>query len=365
MTSTDLVSLHTERLLESFAPIIPRDRPAALIDFPESTNCGDHAMWLGEKKLLSELGVSVAYECSTQNYDRTAMAARIGNGTILLQGAGGNFGDRTPSHHELRLRMLQDFPKNKIILFPQQVTSRDNAYLERTADFLNGHPDVTLFARSLAAQQIFARYFGDSARVELAPDMSFMLGPQPRPCEPVYDIVWIARTDRERASDQTEIAARLSSQGAEKYVLPRFPDGVEINFVVKQRPPTIFLTDWFSLFFENEEARLAYQRLDFDARAEATVARALHILSLGRVVTTDRLHGHLFCLLLGIPHVFLNDDSGKNWNFYESWTRESPLCRLARNPAEAWSLARNAVPKLKEGTGSAWSWQGTNADTAG
>jgi exopolysaccharide biosynthesis predicted pyruvyltransferase EpsI len=361
MASTDLVSLYITRLRESFAPVIPRDRPAALVDFPDSTNCGDHAIWLGEKRLLSDLAVPIAYECSAQNYDREAMAARIGDGTILLQG-GGNFGDRYPVHHEFRLRLLQDFPKNKVILFPQQVTFLDNDHLQRTADFLAGHSDVTLFARGIVAEHMFTRYFGNMARVELAPDMSFMLGPQSRPREPAYDIVWIARTDQERANDQTEVAARLSSQGAEKYVLPRFPDGVEINFVVKQRPPTVFLTDWFSLFFENEDARLGYQRLGFDARGEATIARALHILSLGRVVITDRLHGHLFCLLLGIPHVFLNNDSGKNWNFYETWTRESPLCRLASNPAEAWSLARNAVTKLKESTGGEWSWQGMDAD---
>ena len=362
MASTDLVSLCIQQLRERFTPIVPRDRPAALVDFPDSTNCGDHAIWIGEKKLLSELGTAITYECSAQTYDRDAMAARIGNGTILMQG-GGNFGDRYPHHHEFRLRVLQDFPSNKVILFPQQVTFLDNEHLQRTANFLAGHPDVTLFARGVVAQHMFTRYFGQTAQVELAPDMAFMLGPQPRPREPLYDIVWIARTDQERANDQTEVAARLSSQGAEKYVLPRFPDGVEINFVVKQRPPTIFLTDWYSLFFENEEARLGYQRLSFDQRGEATIARALYILSLGRVVITDRLHGHIFCLLLGIPHVFLNNDSGKNWNFYETWTRESPLCRLARNPAEAWALARLAVPKLREEAGSAWSWRGIAAET--
>ena len=361
MARQDLVGLYVQKLRDSFAAVIPRERSAALVGFPDSTNCGDHAIWAGEKKLLAELNIPVAYECSAQNYDRAAMAAKLGGGTILVQG-GGNFGDRYPQPHEFRLRVLQDFPNHKVILFPQQVTFLDNDYLQRTADLLAAHPDVTLFARGVIAQHMFTRYFGPAARVESAPDMAFLLGPQTRACEPVYDIVWIARTDQERASDQTEIAARLASQGAEKYVLPRFPDRVEINFVVKQRPPTVFLTDWYSLFFENEDARLAYQRLSFDARAQATIARALYILSLGRVVITDRLHAHIFCLLLGIPHVLLNNDSGKNWNFYESWTRDSPLCRLARNPAEAWSLARLAVPQLREGNGKEWSWHGIAAE---
>ena len=348
MTSEDLVSLYREELRNRFAPLIPSDRPAALVDYPDSANCGDQAIWLGEKKLLSELGVTLAYECSAQSYDRETMAARIGKGTIMMHG-GGSFGDRDPLHQEFRLKLLQDFPANKVILFPQHATFMDNESLQRSIDAISRHPDVTLFARGLLAQHTLSRYFGSKARVELAPDLAFMLGPQERTSDPIYDIVWIARTDQDRANDQTESAARLSSQPAEKIVLPHFPDGIEINFVVKQRPPTVLLTDWYSLFFENEEARLGYYRLSFDGRAQASFRRAMHILSLGRVVITDRLHGHIFCLLLGIPHVLLNNDSGKNWNFYETWTRESPLCRIARNPPEAWSLARNALPKLREG----------------
>ena len=358
MSREELAGLYARRLREAFAPLIARERTVALLDFPTSANCGDHAAWLGEKRLLSELGGSVAYECSVQDYDREAMAAKLGSGTILLHGGGG-FGDRYPSHHDFRLRVLGDFPNNKAIFFPQQVTLLDRDYLQRTADAIAAHRGVTLFARGTIAQDLFVRYFGGTARVELAPDMSFMLGPQARACEPQYDIVWVARTDSERASDSTEAAARLSSQGAEKSVLPRFADGIEINVVVKQRPPTVMLTDWFSLFFENEEARLAYRRLPFDARSQAYFDRALYILSLGRIVITDRLHGHILALLLGIPHVLLNNDSGKNWDFHESWTREANLCRLARNPAEAWSLARNALPKLKEWKGGEWSWQDT------
>jgi len=359
MTS-DLVSVYKKELHTRFAPLIPVDRPAVLVDYPESANCGEQAIWLGEKKLLSELGVTIGYECSAQTYDRDAMAAKLGNGTILIHG-GANFGDRYPQYHEFRLKVLQDFPGNKVIFFPQQAAFLDNDYLGRSAGVVGEHADVTLFARGLVAQHMLNRYFGSKARVEMAPDLAFMLGLQERASDPMYDIVWIARTDQQGANDQTEAAARLSSQPAEKFVLPRFADGIEINFVVKQRPPTVLLTDWSSLFFENEDARVSYRRMEFDARAQASVRRAIYMLSLGRIVITDRLHGHVFCLLLGIPHVFLNNDSGKNWNFYETWTRESPLCRIARNPAEAWSLARNALPKLKDGVAADWSWQGTGA----
>ncbi len=351
--ASDLVGLYAKRLRDAFAPLIPRDRSAALVDFPDSTNCGEHAIWLGQKGLLSGLGLPIAYECSAETYDRDAMAAKLGTGTILMQG-GGNLG-RPLLRHEVRLRVLKDFPNNKIIFFPQQVTSRDNQDLERIANAIGHHPDVTLFARSTDTQLLFTNHFGQSARVELAPDMSFLLDPLSRAAEPLYDIVWLARTDQEHSDDRTEAAARLASQSAEKIVLPKFADGIEINMVVKQRPPTILLTDWQSLIFENEEARLAYRRLDFDARSQARISRATYILSLGRMVITDRLHAHIFCLMMGIPHVLIGSELGKNGNFYKTWTRDSPLCRLARDPAEAWSMARAA---LKKGNGGERMWEG-------
>src|SRR3977135_3601047 len=149
---SDLVGLYTKQLRVISAPLIARDRGSALVDFPDSPNCGEHAIWLGQKRLLSDLGIPIAYECSAQNYDREMMAAKGGAGTILVQG-GGNLG-RHPLRHEVRLRVLQDFPNNKIIFFPQQVTSRDNQDLERIANMIGRHADVTFFARSAEAQRL-------------------------------------------------------------------------------------------------------------------------------------------------------------------------------------------------------------------
>jgi pyruvyl transferase EpsO len=358
MSDRDLVGRMSRLLTDTFAKLIPRDPPIALVGFPETANCGDHATWLGEKRLLKALSLAAAYECSAHSYDPDQMRKAIAGGTILMHG-GSNFGDRHTAYHEFRLRVLDDFPNNKVIVFPHHVTYLDNDYLQRTSALIGRHPDVTLFARSLMTQHLLARHLGPSTRVELAPDLAFMLGPQERSADPAYDVVWIARTDSARAGDQTEVAARLSSQAAEKFLLPRYPDGIEVNFVIKQRPPTVLLSDWFSLFFENEAARTGIRKLPFDAQSEVYLSRALHILALGHIVITDRLLAHVLCLLLGIPHVLLNDDSGKNWHFHETWTRDASLCRLARTPAEAWSIARNAAPKAKEHRGTAtsqWTW---------
>jgi exopolysaccharide biosynthesis predicted pyruvyltransferase EpsI len=63
------------------------------------------------------------------------------------------------------------------------------------------------------------------------------------------------------------------------------------------------------------------------------------MLSEGRVVVTDRLHGHILCLLLGIPHIVLDNSYGKLRSFDETWTRTSTLTHWAASLDDAVQLA--------------------------
>ncbi|MEG8022012.1 polysaccharide pyruvyl transferase family protein [Sphingomonas aerolata] len=63
-----------------------------------------------------------------------------------------------------------------------------------------------------------------------------------------------------------------------------------------------------------------YERL-----ARARVARGLTLLSRGRQIVTDRLHAHILALLLGIPHVALDNEYGKLSAYIAAWTAPSPL----------------------------------------
>lgn len=356
--TADLVSLNAKRLREAFAPLIARGAPVALVDFSETSNASNHAVWLGEKRLLAELGANVVYQCSAQSYDRATMAEKLGAATILLHD-GAHAGGRDAAHRGFRWRVLADFPKNPAIVMPHQPAPQDEEHLKRAAEMAKDRANLVLFAASEAARSALARHFGSSARIELAPDPAFLLPPRKRLAEISYDMVWIARTDGDKANEQTEVAARLSSQSAEKFSIPGFTDGVEISYVAKHRPQTILLTDWQAFVYENEMARLALRRLDFDSWAQVYVSRAFHLLSLGQVLITDRLHAHLFAMLLDIPHILLNDGAGRNWAFHEQWTMTNPRCQLAHNPAEAWSLARQAALRLKEmspAEAAAWTW---------
>jgi pyruvyl transferase EpsO len=345
-------------LREAFSGLIARGTKVALVDFTETSNAGNHAIWLGEKRLLAELGATIVYECSAQSYDRAAMAEKLGQGTILLHG-GAHAGGRDAAHRGFRWRVVADFPEHSIIGMPYQPAREDEEPMRQAAETIRAHTALVLFAASDAARQSFSRVLGPSIRVELAPDPCLMLPPRHRLAEIGYDLVWIARTDGDLANDQTETAARLSSQAAEKFTISGFTDGMEISYVAKHRPQTILLTDWQAFVYENDFARMAIRRLSFDAWAEVYAGRGFHVLSLGQVVITDRLHGHLMAMLLNLPHLLLNDGSGRNWSYYETWTKNNARCRLAHNPAEAWSLARQAAARLKEmpaAEAAQWTW---------
>ncbi len=74
------------------------------------------------------------------------------------------------------------------------------------------------------------------------------------------------------------------------------------------------------------------------ARAQARVERGLRLLARGELIVTDRLHGHILALLLGIPHVVLDNDYGKVGAYIAAWTQRSPLVRQARSSQAAAEL---------------------------
>ena len=91
----------------------------ALVDFPNHSNVGDSAIWLGEETYLQKkLGRAPSYVCTYDTWSKEEFERAVPAGPILIHG-GGNFGDLWPSHQEFRLRLLSEFPDRQIIQLPQ------------------------------------------------------------------------------------------------------------------------------------------------------------------------------------------------------------------------------------------------------
>src|SRR5579872_573994 len=84
MADIDPVARCAQLLRDRLATLVPENRRAAVIGFPENQNCGDHANWLGTLKLLAELGVDTVYTNSWSRFVRDGSPAEFGDATIFL-----------------------------------------------------------------------------------------------------------------------------------------------------------------------------------------------------------------------------------------------------------------------------------------
>ena len=161
----------------------------------------------------------------------------------------------------------------------------------------------------------------------MCPDMTFALGNLTRPERSRQAIFWLSRTDGE----------------ASGYAFPECQEGVDRTDWVEDTPPIHFLREkllTLQLSYPGAIRRLWNFFPDiFDGFARQRMRRGCRMLSRGRVVIADRLHGHILSLLMGIPHVLLDDNYGKLKSFYETWTAASGLAVWADSAAAALAVA--------------------------
>jgi len=294
---------------------------------------GDHAIWLGERAVLRRLGIRVdaAFAVSRAGVDAIRRASQ--GRTVLIHG-GGNVGDTWPMVQELWEALASSLRDRRVVLLPQTVYFRDPRALERARRAFEGHPDLTLMVRDRRSLDLVRERF--AVRVVLCPDMALALGPlRRRVGGEGAPIVWVCRRDREGRAERTPV------------------DGIEPHdwWDPVPVPPHLRLRGSIAL----RTARIIAERAGavpgrvvlgaFDEASRYRLARGIRLLGRGRVVVTDRLHGHILSLLLGIPHVLLDNSYGKNRAFYETWTAASPLVRWASTPREAIAIARAWPPR--------------------
>ncbi len=301
-------------------PWVPSDGRLALLDFPDYSNVGDAAIWLGELTYLRrQHGVRPAYVCHLENYDPEALRRSLPAGPIFLSG-GGNFGDLWPGFQEFRERVLADFPDRTVVQLPQSIHFQSQRRQERTARAIQAHGDVVLMVRDEASRDLAERHF--DCRVELVPDMAFALGPLAWPRKPELPRLGLLRNDRERLHDVAHADATL----------PRadWVDGDVCGQTVRRRALLRLLPE-LGLAARDPMARREHL---YGHLAAARVARGLHLLTGAETVVSDRLHGHVLCTLLGQRHTLLDNNYGKISRFVETWTRDLEILRVRTPEAE-------------------------------
>ncbi|MBB4909630.1 polysaccharide pyruvyl transferase family protein [Actinophytocola algeriensis] len=330
-----IASLRSE-VDDALRAVLRGARRVALVNFPNHGNPGDPAIWLGTRAALRRIGVRVGYQCAWDTFSAAALRRAVPDGPVLLNG-GGNFGDLYQGQQGLREHLLSTLRDRRLVQLPQSIHFRERQNLDRVRRLVAEHGDVTLLVREHRSQEIAAREF--DADVRLVPDMAFGLGELPLPGTPRADVLWLHRVpgDPEHV-DHGGLPDGVTGSVVEW--IHEQPDEPEWRLDHRiARRANVFLRARAQS--DARWARYAWRPLGatFAPLGHGWVLRGLHILGRGRVLVTDKLHGHVLALLAGVAHVVLDNGYGKVSGVHESWTHPSTLAHWADNGDEARKLA--------------------------
>lgn len=318
-------------LVHTLGSVIAAGEPVALVDMPDHRNPGDAAIALGAFRALRAVGADLAHVCTRDTYSHDTVAAAVRDGVVLLSG-GGNLGDLYPWNQRFRERVIADFPRNRIVQLPQTAHFTSPERLEASRKAMH-HEQLYLLLRDEASLHMAQASFDVPA--QLCPDTAFGLGPITNRHAPHHDIVCLGRLDGEATGEIHRLEGpdlvhtdwplapadalraglrRLVGRTAKDEGSPVVPRSLERGFV--RILPLL---------------------------ASASVRTATATIGRARVVITDRLHGHVLCLLLDVPHVVLDDRYGKVSAFFRTWNTGSTVAKLAEDPFQALELARSLV----------------------
>jgi len=304
-----------ETLYETLAGLGALEPPVVLLDFPSHGNVGDSAIWRGEVTWLRQTVGAARFVCEIANCCSDQLRRVLRNqGTILLHG-GGNLGDLWPTHQVFRERILDEFPDRRVIQLPQSIQFESDRTLAAARRAFGRHERFTLLVREHRSLEVARREF--DCDVRLCPDMAFALPAMARPA-PSTDVVVLARTDKE---------SRLGAPAADPAPIDWLRDTPTVATSLEKRTRY-----WRS--------RWNLRRCLYDRLAAERLRRGCELLGSARAVVSDRLHAHILCLLMGIPHVVLDNSYGKVRSFHETGTQRSTLTVFEDDFSRAITRAR-------------------------
>jgi exopolysaccharide biosynthesis predicted pyruvyltransferase EpsI len=317
-----IVIAQTTLLKQTLSKLLPTGSNYAFLDFPNYSNVGDSALWLGGLRLLSETaGRLPNYVSSKDNFDRDRLLKAVPDGPIFLSG-GGNFGDIWPWFQEFREMIINQFKDRVVVQLPQTISFKEEVAVTRCKQAIAQHSNFHLLVRDRPSFEFAQQHF--QCPIELVPDMAFGIGVLKRPISPDYDIFMLLREDSERASYDRSIL----------YTLPNIITADWLEEPEKFNQTSKYQAAFKALFtgsWNREEARVVY----YQQLATGRLNRGLKLLSSGRRIITDRLHGHILSTLLDIPHVTLDNNYGKISSYINAWTNTFPALHTAVTAEEA------------------------------
>lgn len=313
MTFDEKIKQLRGRIEDMLLPLIDGDY--VLWDCPYHNNIGDILIWQGEIEFLQKL----KYKCLDYASKDTCRFPKLSEEVVILLHGGGNFGDLWQEHQAFRLKIIQAYPNNRIIIFPQTVYYQDEVMMRQDVQIMAEHDNLIICARDQKSYEILKMHFANT--ILLLPDMAFCisyktLGRWEK--IPEQNTLVVKRGDKESVNI-SGLLERLSgiyeirdwpSMNSVPLFIKLFGRlcGIQIRLVRGR------IFHWMGKMVGKFLDWVMYRYI----RAYL-ISQGVCFISTYRTIYTTRLHVLILSVLLKKEVSFIDNSYGKTSTFYKTW----------------------------------------------
>lgn len=290
------------------------DSDYAYLELPYYENIGDTLIWEGTRIFLKQL----KYKCLYSAGSTTFYNHKIPQHTLILLQGGGNFGDLWNGPHSFRKKIIELYPNNKIIIFPQTVWYENQENIKADEIFFANHPNVTICARDKVSFKFMQEHFPKNKAL-LVPDMAFFIDFNKFGeinTTKTERTLYAKRTDKELKND---IWPSFIPQNAEVHDWPT------VEYKVPKYAHADYIVGWLN-FFANIKGIKPINRLIDLIRAlfyrPQYIKDSVRFINQYDTIYSTRLHIAVASAMMGKKVYFMDNSYGKNFSFYDTWLKD-------------------------------------------
>ena len=259
-------------------------KKAILIGVPHHNNLGDNAITIAEKKYIKDnIQEYQYYEISEETVEKCIEKVKkhVNDEDILFLHGGGNLGDEYLYVEEGRRKVVQLFPNNVIIFFPQTMhfseTEKGKKELNKSKEIYSKHKKLLIIAREKVSYEAMKREFNKNKVIQ-TPDIVTYLN-ETKEDEKREGLLFILRSDIEANLTQEQIK--------------------QIDTIAKK------------YFDKIEYSDTAKGGMILEKHRKTKLENMFNKYRKAQLVITDRLHGMIFAAITSTPCIALDNYNHK------------------------------------------------------
>ncbi len=296
------------------------------------SNLGDQALWISLERLMSWAGVDESAPLLSQPYSVSSIPRGDGPVPLVIFPGGGSLGTRYGSSRR-RIELLEKSPHARFVQLPVSTTfsHKIEVSLKRVSAQYSEPGRGLIYCRDNLSKHEAEEKL--ALQPNLAPDLSDLLPDFTDFHVGGFGTLHLFRRDGEaKPSRSGDIEDGVDWQDAPPtHVRPGNRRFTLNHLLSNHRTPEYIRNSKYSSIRRRAAAR---------TEAIQETARALTFLSYHDLVITDRLHGVLLSLKLGIPVIAVDNDHGKISRYADTWLAKSDNLQICSSHAQAISESR-------------------------